>query len=89
MRIQKKTILELNYLQNLQRGKLKKNYVNFISNPVNCLKKINKQIQKNEKYKKGELNSLQKGNLQKILGQILLSLKNLNWAKNKNIILII
>ena len=30
------------------------------------LKKINKQIQKNEKYKKGELNSLQKGNLQKI-----------------------
>ena len=50
--IQKKTILELNNLQNLQRGKLKKNYVNLISNPVNCLKKINKQevlikIQKN------------------------------------------
>ena len=41
--IQKKDILELKSFKELQRGKLKKNYVNLIFNPVNCLKKIDKQ----------------------------------------------
>ena len=44
LRIKKKTILELKNLQALQRGNIKKNYVNLISNPVNCLKEINKQV---------------------------------------------
>ena len=33
---------------------------------TDLLKKIIKQIKNNEKYKKGELNALQKANLQKI-----------------------
>ena len=43
LRIQKENILELKSFKALQRGKLKKNYVNLISKPVNCLKKIDKQ----------------------------------------------
>ena len=41
--IQKKTILKLKKLQILQRGSLKINYVNLVSNPVNCLQQINKK----------------------------------------------
>ena len=48
LNIKKRKILELKNLKVLQRGTLKKNYVNLIVNPVNCLKNINhkKIIQK-------------------------------------------
>ena len=42
--IQKKDILGLKSFKSLQRGELKKNYVNLIFDPVNCLKKIDKQV---------------------------------------------
>ena len=41
--IPKNRILKHNNLKGLQRGNLKNNYINLISNPVNCLKKINKK----------------------------------------------
>ena len=42
--IEKKTILGLKNFNILQRGKIKESYVNFVFNPINCLKKINKQL---------------------------------------------
>tara|TARA_Y100000590_G_scaffold468055_1_gene649180 strand:- start:894 stop:2060 length:1167 start_codon:yes stop_codon:yes gene_type:complete len=41
LKINKKNILKKNILNSLQRGNLKKNYVKYISNPVECLKHIN------------------------------------------------
>ena len=43
LEISKDKILKHNNLKELQRGDLKKNYVNLISNPVNCLNEINKK----------------------------------------------
>jgi len=43
LEVSKNKILEHNNLKELQRGNLKKNYINLISNPVNCLRKINKK----------------------------------------------
>ena len=40
LQLKKNKFLEIKNLKNLQRGSLKKNYQNFIINPVNCLKKI-------------------------------------------------
>ena len=44
LKISKNKILKHNNLKSLQRGNIKKNYVNLISNPVNCLKYIDKQM---------------------------------------------
>ena len=43
LEVSKNEILKYNNLKELQRGDLKRNYINLISNPVNCLKKINKK----------------------------------------------
>ena len=52
LKVNKKKILQLNNLNKLQRGNLKESYVKLVSNPVNCLKKINnlEVIKKVEKY---------------------------------------
>ena len=42
LQINKDKVLSLDNLQSLQRGNLKNNYVNFVVNPVNCLKNISK-----------------------------------------------
>ena len=52
LNVQKKTIIKLKNLQKLQRNIHQKDLVKLISNPVNCLKKVNKKkiinkIQKN------------------------------------------
>ena len=47
LKINKEKVLNLNDLQSLQRGNLKNNYVNFVANPVNCLKNIsNNEVKK-------------------------------------------
>ncbi len=43
IKINKNKIFKLKNLKSLQRGGLKENYINLISNPVNCLKNINKE----------------------------------------------
>ena len=43
LQVSKSKILKHNNLKTLQRGDLKKNYINLIFNPVNCLKNINKK----------------------------------------------
>ena len=47
LQINKDKVLNLDNLQSLQRGNLKNNYVNFVVNPVNCLKNISKKENKN------------------------------------------
>jgi ADP-heptose:LPS heptosyltransferase len=41
LNVSKQVILDLDDLNQLQRGAIKKSYINFIDNPVNCLKEIN------------------------------------------------
>ena len=40
LQVSKKIILNLSNLNHLQRGAIKQSYINFIDNPVKCLKKI-------------------------------------------------
>ena len=43
LKIKKNRLLELKNLHTLQRGSLKKNYINLMAKPVNCLKEIKKK----------------------------------------------
>ena len=43
LKILKNKILKYENIKKLQRGNIKNKYINLISNPVNCLKKINKK----------------------------------------------
>ena len=40
LKIEKKFLMKKDKLNELQRGNLKKKYINFVSNPVNCLQNI-------------------------------------------------
>ena len=41
LKVNKTDILNLDNLKSLQRGNIKKSYINFVDNPVNCLKNLN------------------------------------------------